>query len=81
MREGLEQAIENRHLRAARALLDWSMTDLASASGVSLSTIRRLEDGAEGPAERSRHRVIAALRTAGIRFTFLDTGQIAVTML
>ena len=77
-REGLEQAVQGHHLRAARALLDWSMLELATASGLSFSTIRRLEDGEEKRASRSRHTAIAALRTAGIRFMFLDDNTIAV---
>ena len=32
-------------IRAARAMLGWSLADLAQASGVSLSTIRRAEAG------------------------------------
>ncbi|WP_162560438.1 helix-turn-helix domain-containing protein [Methylobacterium durans] len=75
---GLEQAVRGNHLRAARALLDWSMQDLARASGLSFSTIRRLEDNAEGPAARSRHGAIAALRAAGIRFVLMDGSRIAV---
>ena len=78
LRDGLEQAVEGHHLRAARALLDWSMTALAEASGLSLSTVRRLEEDAEGQGARSRHKVIAALRGAGIRFIVLDDGEVAV---
>lgn len=77
-RQGLEQAVRGRHLRAARALLDWPMTQLAEASGLSLSTVRRLEEDAQGPADRSRHRAVAALRAAGIRFVLLDDGTLAV---
>ncbi|GJD63066.1 PAS domain-containing protein [Methylobacterium frigidaeris] len=78
VREGLEQAVKGHHLRAARALLDWSMTTLAGASGLSLSTVRRLEENADGQGARSRHRAIAALRCAGIRFIILDDGGVAV---
>ncbi|MGF3021797.1 PAS domain-containing protein [Methylobacterium aquaticum] len=75
---GLEQAVEGHHLRAARALLDWSMTHLAEASGLSLSTVRRLEENAERQGARSRHKAITALRAAGIRFILLDEGGLAV---
>ncbi len=34
-------------LRAARGLLDWSQTRLAEASGLALSTVKRME-GSEG---------------------------------
>ncbi|KAB1070482.1 PAS domain-containing protein [Methylobacterium planeticum] len=76
---GLEQAIEGRHLRAARALLDWSMADLARASGLSFSTVRRLEENADGPAARSRQTAIATLRAAGISFTVIEGNAIALT--
>ena len=75
--EGLEQSVRGEHLRAARALLDWSMVDLAGASGLSLSTVRRLEEEAAHQTERSRHRVVSALRDAGIRFLVVE-GALAV---
>ncbi|WP_298963293.1 PAS domain-containing protein [uncultured Methylobacterium sp.] len=78
LRQGLEQGIEGRHLRAARGLLDWSRDDLARRSGLSLSTIRRLEEDGEGAASRSRHAAVAALRQAGIGFLLVDGNTIAV---
>ncbi len=78
LRFGLEQAVRGRHLRAARGLLDWSMATLAEAGGLSLSTVRRLEDDAEGRSSRSRHKAVDALRRAGIRFIAMDDGTIAV---
>ncbi|KMO14901.1 hypothetical protein QR78_22520 [Methylobacterium indicum] len=70
--------MRGRHLRAARGLLDWSMATLAEAGGLSLSTVRRLEDDAEGRSSRSRHKAVDALRRAGIRFIAMDDGTIAV---
>ena len=75
---GLEQAVAGCHLRAARALIGWSMTDLAKASGISFSTVRRLEENAEAAFGRSRHAAVSALRQAGIRFALLDDGSVAV---
>ncbi|ODN72614.1 Sensor protein FixL [Methylobrevis pamukkalensis] len=40
-----EQGLTPGQLRAARAALGWSIADLAAASGVSVSTIRRMETG------------------------------------
>jgi PAS domain S-box-containing protein len=71
--QDLGPSIEGHHLRAARALLGWSMADLAKASGLSLSTVRRLDEGIEGPTSRSRRVAIAALEEAGIVFSLLDT--------
>ena len=76
---GLEQAVRGHHLRAARALLSWTKQDLAGGSGLSYSTIRRLEEDAEAPSAASRHRVIATLRASGIHFTLTNCNQIAVS--
>ncbi|MCF4124055.1 PAS domain-containing protein [Methylobacterium sp. SyP6R] len=73
-----EPAIKGCHLRAARGLLDWTLNDLARESGVSLSTVRRLEEESEGAASRSRPHVLAALRKAGIVFTLVEGGTVAV---
>ncbi|PIK71570.1 histidine kinase [Methylobacterium frigidaeris] len=81
LQRALEQAVRGHHLRAARGLLDWSMLRLAEASGLSLSTVRRLEADAEIQGARSRHKAVAALRAAGIRFVSLDGGTIAVAKL
>ncbi|MCJ2048632.1 PAS domain-containing protein [Methylobacterium sp. J-070] len=75
---GLEQSVAGHHLRAARALLDWSMMDLAQASGLSHSTVRRLEDDSEHRGSRSRLHAVEALRRAGIRFVAMDDGALAV---
>lgn len=76
--KGLEQAIDGRHLRAARALLDWSMSDLARAAGLSLSTVKRMEEHPDGTAQQSRHKAVETLRRFGIRFSVMDGGIIAV---
>ncbi|MDB5647227.1 PAS domain-containing protein [Methylobacterium sp.] len=76
--QGLEQRVEGRHIRAARALLDWSMTDLSEASGLSFSTVRRLEGDSAALAPSSRHRALAALRAAGIAFSLTQGSTIAV---
>ncbi|MCF4127014.1 PAS domain-containing protein [Methylobacterium sp. SyP6R] len=78
LRRALEQAVRGHHLRAARGLLDWSMATLAAAGGLSLSTVRRLEDNLEGQGARSRYKAVTALRQAGIRFIAMDDGAIAV---
>ena len=78
LREGLDEAVTGRLLRAARALLDWSMMDLAQASGLSHSTVRRIEDDCEYRGSRSRGQAVAALRKAGIRFIPMDDGTLAV---
>jgi DNA-binding XRE family transcriptional regulator len=69
----LGRAIEGCHIRAARGLLDWSMHDLAQASGLSLSTIRRLENGVTAPETSRSHGIaVATLRRAGVGFALLN---------
>lgn len=71
-----DHRIESCHIRAARGLLDWSMQDLAEASGLSFSTVRRLEEGRSSRASRSRRAALATLRQAGIRFLLLEGGSL-----
>jgi transcriptional regulator with XRE-family HTH domain len=56
-------------LRAARALLGWSQTDLASQAGLSVPTVKRLE-GAFGPhvSDKARLKMQKTLERAGISF-------------
>ncbi len=54
--------ITSEHIRAARALLRWEQSDLARASGVPLSSLKRLE---RRPGPLSAHaRTVEALRIA-----------------
>lgn len=64
-----------RQIKAARALLDWSQSDLASASGVSEPTIKRLEaaDNELGGRADTVDKIIAALEHAGVKF--IDDNQ------
>lgn len=57
-------------MRAARGLLGWSQTDLATATGLSLPTIKRME-GTIGPGRSSADNVTAvrrAFENAGVEF-------------
>ena len=59
-----------RQLKAARALLNWSQSNLAKESGISIPTIGRLEtaDGPLGGRPETAEKLIAALEGAGIEF-------------
>jgi transcriptional regulator with XRE-family HTH domain len=63
--------ISGCQVRAARAIVRWSVRDLAVASGVSSSTIRRIEED-EGLTETRDTRKLAVLRAtleeAGVEF-------------
>jgi transcriptional regulator with XRE-family HTH domain len=62
--------ISSAQLRAARALLRWSALDLAEASKVSASTIRRVETiEGEIPVTAANEAALrAALESAGVEF-------------
>ncbi len=57
-------------LKAARALLGWSQSDLAERSGVSEPTIARLEsfDGHLGGRAETGAKIRSALEKGGIEF-------------
>lgn len=67
----------SEQLRAARALLRWEQKDLASASGVSLPSIKRIETkpGRIAAFHSTLTGLRSALELAGIEF--LEDGQAA----
>lgn len=63
--------IEAAQIRAARALLEWSQGDLVEKSGLSPTTIRRMESEAVGPGRSSAENVATVqrlLETGGVQF-------------
>ena len=63
-------------LRAARGLINWTQQELAAASSVALSTIRRMERS-EGPIRGTAEnvwKVQAALNDAGVIFIDAEEG-------
>jgi transcriptional regulator with XRE-family HTH domain len=64
-------SITAEQIRAAKAMLRWSGDDLSLASGVSLSSIRRVEASIGLPQAQSLRTLIAikgALEAAGVEF-------------
>ncbi len=62
--------IISEQFRAARGLVGWSQSALAKASGLALSTIKRME-GDRGPLRSSAENVLKvqqALENAGVAF-------------
>lgn len=49
-----------RRVRLIRAEFDWSMRDLAAATGVSTATWSRIENGHKFPSDRQRERLADA---------------------
>lgn len=54
--------------RAARGLLDWSQSTLASRSNLSESTVRDFEKGRRTPTVNNLAAIRAALESAGVIF-------------
>src|SRR5262245_10374605 len=70
------------NLRAARALLGWSQTQLARRAGLGLATLQRIErdEGIEKGKFSTVIKIQKALEQAGIHFTEDDTGEIGVRL-
>ena len=71
-----------RQIKAARALLGWSQSDLAQKSGVSEPTVARLESaiGPLGGRAQTGARIVAALETAGVDFIDENGGGAGVRL-
>jgi transcriptional regulator with XRE-family HTH domain len=71
--------ISIEQIRAARGLLGWSQTELASKAGLSLPTVKRLEGGF-GPrvSDEARAKLQTAFERAGIQFIKENGGGVGV---
>jgi DNA-binding XRE family transcriptional regulator len=71
-----------RQIKAARALLDWSQSDLARHSGISEPTIARLEsaEGQLGGRGETAKKIRAALERSGIEFIDENGGGLGVRL-
>ena len=61
-------AISSIQIKAARAMLDWSQYDLASATGLSDTTIGNLESGQMSPRSSTASVIRRVLENAGLEF-------------
>src|ERR1700753_2604127 len=60
--------IEPRQIRAARALLNWSQTDLAEASGIAVSSIKNVENSITTARKETMDDIQSAFEKAGVEF-------------
>lgn len=56
-------------IRAARALLNWSQSDLASRTDLAAPTIANIELGKQNPGKNTLEKIISAFNINGIEFT------------
>jgi len=74
--------VTTRQIKAARALLGWSQSDLADRSGVSEPTIARLEsaEGELGGREGTGDKIRSAIEKAGVEFLDENGGGLGVRL-
>ncbi|PZQ46621.1 MAG: hypothetical protein DI551_04750 [Micavibrio aeruginosavorus] len=61
--------ITANQIRAARALKNWSQTDLAGRTGLAVPTIANIELGKQMPGKNTIEKIIGAFSIGGIKFT------------
>lgn len=66
-------------IRAARALLNWTVRDLADRAGVHRNTITRAETDATGPGHATA-AIRATLEAAGVEFIEANGGGAGVRL-
>ena len=66
--------------RAGRALVGWSMRDLAEHAGVSLGAVNRLEGGDTSSRGGTAAKIIAALEAKGVEIVSAEdrTGAVLI---
>ena len=63
------KSITAAQFRAARALLDWSRSELAEKAGYSLPTVQRVEKGGAKVSDEVRQKLKETAEAAGVEFT------------
>ena len=66
--------IKPSQCRAARGLLDWTQAELAAASRVGISTVRRFEQGQQIPIRNNLAAIRGALEKAGVKIITAGKG-------
>lgn len=56
-------------IRAARALKNWSQTELAERTGLAVPTIANIEAGKQSPGKNTMEKIIHAFTIGGVKFT------------
>jgi transcriptional regulator with XRE-family HTH domain len=67
-------------LRAGRAVLGWSQTELGRVAGLTQRAVYRLEKAATRPRQATQQRIEKALKDAGIEFENLPNGGFSMVI-
>src|SRR6516225_9041547 len=67
-------------IRAGRAVLGWSQTELARRTAVSQRAIHCIEQNIVRPRTQTEERIIEAFTDAGLRFERLSSGGFKMTV-
>jgi transcriptional regulator with XRE-family HTH domain len=59
--------LDSKLMRAARALAGWEQYELAEAAGISIATVRKIEQGAIGTRPQTEAKIIGAFERAGVQ--------------
>ena len=62
-------ALVGAHIRGARAILQWTLEDLAARTGVTLQTLHVLEHDKHKARKDTQQKIRRAFEEAGIEFT------------
>src|SRR6185436_2512241 len=73
--------IDRRKLRAARAALGWTQSQLSTVSGVSHGAIVQYETGQRTMTRSNLRALQAVLEKAGVRFLSAHTGVVGIEWL
>ena len=77
----MDRSITPAQFRGARALLGWSITELARAAGVSAAAVHRAEGRYSGVVEPRRLGAIRiVLETAGVGFLDMEKSVVGITL-
>ena len=72
--------VTSAQLRMARAALNWTVRNLAEATGLHRNTITNIEIGRYAGEEKSLERIEAVLRKAGVDFIDENGGGAGVRL-
>ncbi|MFC3691561.1 helix-turn-helix domain-containing protein [Chenggangzhangella methanolivorans] len=70
--------VNERQIKAARSLLDWSQQELAERAGIARFTLIKIETGEARAQEATISKIVAALENEGIVF-FETEGRYGVS--